>query len=63
MRHGPAFGHDGPSEPEPAGPAGETPSQLERRTEAMLALAIVVPVGAVYGAAAYGVYLAVSALV
>jgi len=35
---------------------------LDRRTEAMLAVAIVAPVVAAYGAVAYGVYNAVNAI-
>ena len=59
-RRGPAFGDAGPP------PAVETEKQhagaLDRRTEAVLGLAILIPVIGVYTAIGYGIYLAVSAL-
>ena len=40
----------------------DAPATLDRRTEAMLGLAIVAPVVAAYGAVAYGIYSAVNAI-
>ena len=58
-RSGPAFGEAGPP-PEVATKADAGP--LDRRTEAMLAFAIVTPVIAAYTAVAYGAYVALSRL-
>lgn len=54
-RHGPAFGHNGPP-PEVAEPTEETPGPLDRRTEALVAVAVVAPVVAAYSAIGYGLY-------
>lgn len=59
-RRGPAFGELGPppeadEKPDDAGP-------LDRRTEAAIGFAIVIPVLASYAALGYGVYRAVSPL-
>jgi len=59
-RHGPAFGDAGP--PPEGEETKEAHATLDRRTEAMLAVAIVAPVVAGYGAVAYGVYSAVNAI-
>ena len=59
-RHGPAFGAAGPS-PEVEAKT-DAPATLDWRTEATLALAIVAPVVAAYGAVAYGIYSAVNAI-
>ena len=59
-RHGPAFGDAGP--PPEVEAKKEVHARLDRRTEAMLAVAIVAPVVAAYGAVAYGVYSAVNAI-
>jgi hypothetical protein len=56
-RHGPAFGHEGPP---PVAERQESPGPLDRTTEATLAVAIVLPVVAVYAAFAYGVYRALT---
>ena len=58
-RRGPAFGHAGPP---PEMEAKEDASLLGRRTEAMLALAIVTPVIAAYAALAYGAHSALSSV-
>ena len=60
-RRQPAFGSEGPP-PERIESAEETVSPLDLRTEALLALAIVMPVIATYGAIAYGLHLAASVL-
>ena len=53
-RREPAFGHEGPP---PEGEAEkETHGPLDRRTEAILGLAIVTPVVAGYGVIGYGIY-------
>ena len=59
-RRGPAFGHAGPLREMEA--AKEDASLLGRRTEAVLALAIVTPVIAAYGALAYGAHSALSSV-
>ena len=59
-RHGPAFGDAGP--PPELEAEKEAHATLDRRTEATLAVAIVAPVVAAYGAVAYGVYSAVNAI-
>jgi hypothetical protein len=53
-RRRPAFGDEGPP-PEVEGEK-ETHGPLNRRTEAILALAILTPVVATYGAISYGLY-------
>jgi len=62
-RRGPAYGEvaaqPAPAEPEPE---TQTAGPLDRRTEGILALAIVTPVVAAYSAIAYGLYLAANAL-
>ena len=61
-RRGPAYGEVA-SPPAPAEPEKETSAgPLDRRTEALLALAVVTPVLATYGAIAYGLYLAANAM-
>jgi len=52
---GPAYG-EVESPTAPAEPEKETAGALDRRTEAILALAIVTPVMAAYSAIAYGLY-------
>ena len=56
-RRGPAFGETSPppevTEPKDVGP-------LDRRTEAMLGLAVLIPVVVAYAAISYGVYALVS---
>jgi hypothetical protein len=49
------------SPPAPAEPEKETAGPLDRRSEAIFALAIVTPVTAAYGAIAFGLYLAADA--
>jgi hypothetical protein len=56
----PAFGDAGP--PPEVEATKEANPPLDRRTEAMLAVAIVAPVVAAYGAVAYGIYSAVGAI-
>ena len=73
MSEGVAYGTDAPalSRSQPAYGEGrisyEAPPKaeehLDRGTEMALALAIIVPVFAAYGAAAYGIYRAASALI
>ena len=58
---GPAYG-EVESPPAPAEPEKETAGTLDRRTEAALAVAIVMPVTAAYGAIAYGVSVAADAI-
>ena len=58
---GPAYGEVA-STPAPAEPEKEAAGPLDRRTEALLALAVVTPVLATYGAIAYGLYLAANAM-
>jgi hypothetical protein len=60
-RHGPAYGEVA-APPAPAEPKQETEGPLDRRTEALFALAIVTPVMAAYGAIAYGLYVAAEAI-
>jgi hypothetical protein len=61
-RRGPAYG-EVVSPPAPAEPEKETSAgPLDRRSEAILGLAIVTPVMAAYGAIAYGLYLAADAI-
>lgn len=59
-RHRPAFGDAGP--PPEVEAKKEAHAALDRRTEAMLAIAIVAPVVAAYSAVAYGVYSAMNAI-
>jgi hypothetical protein len=59
-QRGPAFGDGGPSPEVEA--KQDAHATLDRRTEAMLAVAIVAPVVAAYSAVAYGVYSAVNAI-
>ena len=56
----PVFGDAGP--PPEVEAKKEAHAALDRRTEAMLAIAIVAPVVAAYGAVAYGVYSAMNAI-
>lgn len=58
---GPAYG-ELESPPAPAEPEKETAGPLDRRTEAILTVAIVTPVTGAYGAIAYGLLLAAHAL-
>jgi hypothetical protein len=60
-RRGPAYGEVG-SPPVPAEPEKETAGPLDRRTEGILAFAIVTPIIAAYGAIAYGLYVAADAI-
>jgi hypothetical protein len=60
-RRGPAYGEVA-APPARAEPKKETEGPLDRRTEALLALAIVIPVTAAYAAIAYGVFLAADAI-
>ncbi len=53
-RREPAFGHEGP--PPEVEAEKETHGPLDRRTEAILGLAIVTPVVAGYGVIGYGIY-------
>lgn len=59
QRRGPAFGE---SAPMPAVEDEKEAGPLDRRTETMLACAIVTPVIAAYSAVAYGAYLVLSRL-
>ena len=59
-RPGPAFGQVGPPPEIEATKEGAGP--LDRRTEVVLGLAIVIPVVAAYGAIAYGLYHAAGAI-
>jgi len=58
-QHGPAFGYQGPS---PITAPNDERPPLDRKTEAALALAIVVPTAAGYAALAYGVFFAATTL-
>jgi hypothetical protein len=53
----PAYGEVASPPPAPAESKNETAGPLDRRTEAILALAIVLPVSAAYVGIAYGLYL------
>lgn len=57
-RSGPAFGEAGP--PPDVDTGNEEAGPLDRRTEAMLGLAIVASIVAAYAAVGYGVYALVS---
>ena len=59
-RRAPAFGEAGP--PPEVDSTEKDAGPLDRRTEAMLAVAIVTPVVATYSVVAYGAYLAFSRL-
>jgi hypothetical protein len=61
-RRGPLFGHEGPSPELETEAESGTPGPLDRRTEAILGLAIVTPVMAAYVAAGYGVYALVTSV-
>jgi hypothetical protein len=58
----PAYGEALPPATAPARPEREAAGPLDRRSESILALAIITPVVAGYGALAYGVYLAADAI-
>jgi hypothetical protein len=60
-RRGPAYG-EVESPPASAEPEKETARPLDRGSEAILAVAIVTPVMAAYGAIACGLYLAAAAV-
>ena len=53
-RRGPAFGHEGPLPEVEA--ERETDGPLDGRTEAILAVAVVMSILAAYGAIGYGLY-------
>lgn len=60
VRRGPAYGEAPP--PPKVEATEEDAGPLDRRTEAFLALTIVTPIMAAYGAMAYGAYLLVGSI-